>query len=139
MERAERKKKAKEAREAFRGLLEEAHLKGRSIYVDFAESKWAKVPPLSVPSRVEWSEELVQDERFKKVEKGKEREVLFREFVDEIRLKEKEAKVAAREKVGTINGSQWEAKAGLGQHKPATMISPQTLHYSKCPQFHLHN
>ncbi|VDN41532.1 unnamed protein product [Gongylonema pulchrum] len=80
IERAERKRRAKEARENFRNLLEEAKLHGRSSFTTFA-SKWGK------------------DNRFKGVEKMREKEEIFNEYVQELDKKEKEERKEKKEKL----------------------------------------
>uniref|UniRef100_A0A915KH10 Transcription elongation regulator 1 n=1 Tax=Romanomermis culicivorax TaxID=13658 RepID=A0A915KH10_ROMCU len=78
-ERAERKKKMKEAKENFRRLLEDADLHGKSSFSDFS-SKFGK------------------DLRFKLVEKSKDRESMFDDFVSDLRKKEREERAAMKEK-----------------------------------------
>ncbi|VDN13596.1 unnamed protein product [Dibothriocephalus latus] len=78
-ERREKKNKLKEKRERFTELLQEANLSSKSSFSDFS-SKYAK------------------DERFKGIEKMRERESLFQEFVSDLRLREKE-KHSQKEKV----------------------------------------
>ncbi|VDL92502.1 unnamed protein product [Schistocephalus solidus] len=70
-ERREKKNKLKEKRERFTELLQEANLSSKSSFSDFS-SKYAK------------------DERFKGIEKMRERESLFQEFLSDLRLREKE-------------------------------------------------
>nr|XP_022904284.1 transcription elongation regulator 1 [Onthophagus taurus] len=79
-ERREKRNKLRERKEAFRKLLNEAHLHGKSSFSDFAQ-KYAK------------------DERFKGVEKMRERESLFNEYLIEVRRREKEEKSQRREQV----------------------------------------
>ncbi|KAF7285403.1 hypothetical protein GWI33_010656 [Rhynchophorus ferrugineus] len=79
-ERREKRNKLREKKDAFRKLLGEAHLHGKSSFSDFAQ-KYAK------------------DERFKGVEKMRERESLFNEFLIEVRKKEKEEKFQKREAI----------------------------------------
>lgn len=79
-ERREKRNKLREKKDAFRKLLSEAHLHGKSSFSDFAQ-KYAK------------------DERFKGVEKMRERESLFNEYLIEVRKKEKEEKNQRREQV----------------------------------------
>uniref|UniRef100_A0AAF5CW42 Transcription elongation regulator 1 n=1 Tax=Strongyloides stercoralis TaxID=6248 RepID=A0AAF5CW42_STRER len=73
IERIERKKKHKEAVEQFETLLEEAKLTHKSLYPTFA-AKYSK------------------DERFKKIEKTREREEIFNNWVKSIANQEKEEK-----------------------------------------------
>jgi transcription elongation regulator 1 len=79
-ERAEKKKRAREAKDAFGTLLVEAKLTGKSSYREF-DKKWGK------------------DARFKAVEKSRDRESMFDDFIDEQRKKEKAEKTERREKV----------------------------------------
>ncbi|KRT84883.1 hypothetical protein AMK59_601 [Oryctes borbonicus] len=79
-ERREKRNKLRERKDAFRKLLTEAHLHGKSSFSDFAQ-KYAK------------------DERFKGVEKMRERESLFNEYLIEVRRREKEEKSQRREQV----------------------------------------
>uniref|UniRef100_A0A0N5AB53 Transcription elongation regulator 1 n=1 Tax=Syphacia muris TaxID=451379 RepID=A0A0N5AB53_9BILA len=80
IERAEKKKRAKEARENFKQLLEEAKLHGRSYFTSFA-SKYGK------------------DSRFKGVEKMREKEDIFNDYVQELHKKEKEERKERKEKL----------------------------------------
>ncbi|VDM45151.1 unnamed protein product [Toxocara canis] len=80
VERAEKKRKTKEARDNFKSLLEEAKLHGRSSFSSFA-SKWGK------------------DSRFKGVEKMREKEDIFNEYVQELYKKEKEERKEKKEKM----------------------------------------
>ncbi|XP_050311211.1 transcription elongation regulator 1 [Anthonomus grandis grandis] len=79
-ERREKRNKLREKKDAFKKLLTESHLHGKSSFSDFAQ-KYAK------------------DERFKGVDKMRERESLFNEFLIEVRRKEKEEKFQKREAV----------------------------------------
>ncbi|KAL1508885.1 hypothetical protein ABEB36_003707 [Hypothenemus hampei] len=79
-ERREKRNKLREKKEAFKKLLTESHLHGKSSFSDFAQ-KYAK------------------DERFKGVDKMRERESLFNEYLIEVRRKEKEEKFQKRETV----------------------------------------
>merc|ERR1712083_574145 len=72
-ERKEKKQKAKERKDAFKNLMEEALVNGRTSYSDF-------------------SREHGKDERYKAIEKSRERESQFNEFQIEVRRKEKEEK-----------------------------------------------
>ncbi|KAM3718515.1 Transcription elongation regulator [Dirofilaria immitis] len=80
IERAEKKRRAKEARENFKNLLEDAKLHGRSSFSSFA-SKWGK------------------DSRFKGVEKMRDKEDIFNEYVQELEKKEKEERKERKEKI----------------------------------------
>uniref|UniRef100_A0A914VS59 Transcription elongation regulator 1 n=2 Tax=Plectus sambesii TaxID=2011161 RepID=A0A914VS59_9BILA len=79
VERAERKKKAREAKDGFKALLEDSKLHGKSSFSDFA-SKYGK------------------DARFKAIEKMRERETLFTDYVSELRKAEKEERRLQKEK-----------------------------------------
>jgi transcription elongation regulator 1 len=79
-ERREKRNKLREKKDAFRKLLSESHLHGKSSFSDFAQ-KFAK------------------DERFKGVEKMRERESLFNEYLIEVRKREKEEKNQRREQL----------------------------------------
>ncbi|PAV72171.1 hypothetical protein WR25_00020 isoform B [Diploscapter pachys] len=100
VERAEKKKKAKESKNKFMELLKEAELHGRSSFSSFA-SKYAK------------------DSRFKNVDKTRDREDMFNDFVGDLYKKEKEEKKMKKEKAkkdflgllgeqhGLTNKSKW--------------------------------
>ncbi|XP_017786660.1 PREDICTED: transcription elongation regulator 1 isoform X2 [Nicrophorus vespilloides] len=79
-ERREKRNKLRERKDAFRKLLSESHLHGKSSFSEFAQ-KYAK------------------DERFKGVEKMRERESLFNEYLIDVRRREKEEKSQRREQV----------------------------------------
>ena len=79
-ERREKKNKLKEKKDDFRRLLEEAGLNGKSSFTEFA-AKFSK------------------DDRYRNIEKMRDRESLFDEYLLEVRRKEKEEKQAKREKV----------------------------------------
>ena len=78
-ERREKHRKLKEKKETFRQLLEDAKLHGKSSFSEFA-AKYAK------------------DDRFKGIEKMREREAYFSDFCSDLRRKEKEEKSLQREK-----------------------------------------
>ncbi|KAK6733078.1 hypothetical protein RB195_017067 [Necator americanus] len=78
-ERAEKKRRMKEAKEKFQELLKEAELHGKSSFSSFG-SKFGKDP------------------RFKAVEKMRDREDLFNEYVGELHKKEKEERREKKEK-----------------------------------------
>ncbi|VVC37261.1 Hypothetical protein CINCED_3A007955 [Cinara cedri] len=77
-ERQEKRNKMKMRREAFRILMEEANLSTKTSYSEFS-SKNSK------------------DERYKNIEKSREREGLFNEYMVELRKQEKEEKALRRE------------------------------------------
>merc|ERR1712099_192978 len=78
-ERREKRNRMKEKKDAFKKILEEAKLSSKSGFSDFANKNG-------------------KDERFKGVEKMRERESLFNEHLSELRRKEKEDRIA-REKL----------------------------------------
>lgn len=94
-ERREKRNKLKERKDEFRKLLEEAGLNGKSSFSDFA-AKYSK------------------DDRFRNVEKMRERESLFDEFLLEVRRREKEEKAAKREQVSFSIFTCGENYEGLG-------------------------
>uniref|UniRef100_A0A7E4VE57 Transcription elongation regulator 1 n=1 Tax=Panagrellus redivivus TaxID=6233 RepID=A0A7E4VE57_PANRE len=77
-ERAEKKARAKVAKEQYLELLKDAGLDGKSSFSSFV-NKFGK------------------DERFKAVEKNRDREDFFKDFVDDLYQKEKEEKKRAKE------------------------------------------
>lgn len=79
-ERKEKKNKMKMKREEYRSLLEAVNLHGKSSFSEFAQ-KYGK------------------DDRFKVIEKIRERESLFNEFIVEVRKREKEDKQNRREQI----------------------------------------
>ncbi|XP_064599903.1 transcription elongation regulator 1-like isoform X2 [Liolophura sinensis] len=79
-ERREKHRKLKEKKEAFRQLLDDAKLHGKSSFSDFA-AKYGK------------------DDRFKGIEKMRERESIFSDYVSDLRRKEKEEKSSQKEKL----------------------------------------
>ncbi|EGT55782.1 CBN-TCER-1 protein [Caenorhabditis brenneri] len=93
-ERAEKRKKAKEAKEEFQKLLAEAELNGRSSFSSFT-SKFGK------------------DSRFKAVERSRDREDAFNDFVGELHKKEKEEKRAKKEKLKAAFVKLLEEQTGL--------------------------
>jgi len=79
-ERREKRNKLREKKDAFRALMEDAKMHGKSSFNDFA-NKYAK------------------DERFKGIDKLRERETLFLDFVGDLRKKEKEERSNQKEKL----------------------------------------
>ncbi|XP_059155432.1 transcription elongation regulator 1-like isoform X2 [Physella acuta] len=79
-ERREKHRRIKEKKEAFKQLMEESKLHGKSSFSDFA-SKYGK------------------DERFKGIDKMRERESMFLDFVSDLRKREKEEKSVLKEKL----------------------------------------
>ena len=84
-ERREKRNKLKERKDDFRQLLESASLTGKSTFTEFC-SKFSK------------------EDRFKNIEKMRERESLFDEYLLDVRRKEKEEKQAKREQVCGVTG-----------------------------------
>ena len=76
-ERKEKKAKAKERKDAFRALCEEKNVT--------AKTSWS-----------EFSREVAKDERFKAIDKSRDRESLFNELQSEIRKKERDEKEERR-------------------------------------------
>ncbi|CAH8858330.1 unnamed protein product [Trichobilharzia szidati] len=79
-ERREKKSKLKEKKEKFIELMDEAGLNSKSSYSDFA-AKYSK------------------DDRFKGIEKSRDREAMFQDYLAELRKREKEDKHREKEKV----------------------------------------
>uniref|UniRef100_A0A1B0CG15 Putative transcription elongation regulator 1 isoform x1 rhagoletis zephyria n=1 Tax=Lutzomyia longipalpis TaxID=7200 RepID=A0A1B0CG15_LUTLO len=79
-ERREKRNKMRQKREDFRALMESANLHGKSSFTDFVQ-RFAK------------------DDRFKAIEKVREREGLFNEFIVDLRKREKEDKIFKKEQV----------------------------------------
>ncbi|XP_045781405.1 transcription elongation regulator 1-like isoform X2 [Maniola jurtina] len=77
-ERKEKKNRIQLKKQAFRTLMEEAKLHSKSSFTDFS-SKFGR------------------DERFKNIEKMRDRETYFNEYIVEVRKKEKEEKDKKRE------------------------------------------
>ena len=84
IERAEKKAKAKVAKEKYMELLQEAELDGKSKFASFS-TKYGK------------------DERYKDVEKHRDREDFFNDYVNELYQKEKVEKQKVKEEVSNIN------------------------------------
>merc|ERR1712226_924797 len=79
-ERREKRNRMKEKKDAFKKLVEDAKLTTKSGFSDFA-NKYGK------------------DEKFKGVEKMRERESLFNEHLSELRKKEKEDRIAKEKQI----------------------------------------
>jgi len=79
-ERKERKAKSKEVKENFRELLEEVDITSRTSYSEF-------------------SREHGKDSRYKGVEKSRDREDIFKDYLVELRKREKEDKEEKRKSV----------------------------------------
>merc|ERR1719461_1152351 len=76
-ERKEKKAKAKERKDAFRALCEEKNVSARTSWSEF-------------------SREVAKDERFKAIDKSRERENLFNEYQSEMRKKDQDEKEERR-------------------------------------------
>merc|ERR1719211_144277 len=96
-ERKEKKQKAKERRDAFRSLMEEGAVNGRTSYSDF-------------------SREHGKDERYKNIEKSRERENLFNEYQIEVRRKEKEEKEEKRKQTKKDFKALLKEAEGIDRH-----------------------
>ncbi|XP_047542008.1 transcription elongation regulator 1 isoform X2 [Vanessa atalanta] len=81
-ERKEKKNRLQQKKQAFRLLMEEAKLHSKSSFMDFS-SKYSR------------------DERFKNIEKMRDRETYFNDYIAEVRKKEKEDKDRKREQAKT--------------------------------------
>ncbi|VDO03304.1 unnamed protein product [Rodentolepis nana] len=81
VERTEKKHKMREKKDKFNELLATANLNSKSSYSDFS-SKYGR------------------DERFKGIEKSRERESLFQAFISDLRRKEKD-KTSSKDKLKT--------------------------------------
>ncbi|CAH8542811.1 unnamed protein product [Heterobilharzia americana] len=79
-ERREKKSKLKEKKEKFVELMDEAGLNSKSSFGDFA-AKYSK------------------DDRFKGIEKSRDREAMFQDYLVDLRKREKEDKHREKEKV----------------------------------------
>lgn len=104
-ERREKRNKMKERKEQFQKLLEEAGLHGKYVYIStllsiFVEKMVSyEFSLLFRSSFSDFAQKHGRDERFKNVEKMRERESLFNEYLLEVRKREKEEKTAKREQV----------------------------------------
>jgi transcription elongation regulator 1 len=83
-ERREKRQRYKQHRDDYRQLLEEAELSPKASFGDFAQRHG-------------------KDDRFKRIEKLRDRENYFNDFISELRKREKEEKAAQREKVICIS------------------------------------
>lgn len=79
-ERKEKRQKQKLYREQFRKLLEDSNLTSRSTYYDFSQ-KYGK------------------DTRFRNIERSRDRESYFNEFISDLKKREREDKEKSKEKV----------------------------------------
>ncbi|CAG5125745.1 unnamed protein product [Candidula unifasciata] len=79
-ERREKHRRIKEKKESFRQLLEESKLNGKMSFSDFA-AKYGK------------------DERFRGIDKMRDRESMFLDYISELRKREKEEKSVLKERL----------------------------------------
>ena len=79
-ERREKRQRIRQQKEDFRKLVEEAGLGPKASFGEFAQT-------------------YGRDERFRSIEKMRERESIFNDFISDLRKKEREEKAANREKV----------------------------------------
>merc|ERR1740124_1704541 len=96
-ERKEKKAKAKERRDAFRTLCEEVGVGGRTSWNEF-------------------SRENGKDERFKAIDKSRDRESLFNEYQMEVRKKEKEEKEEKRKQIKKDFKALLRGTEGIDRH-----------------------
>merc|ERR1719357_314462 len=96
-ERKEKKAKAKERRDAFRTLCEEVGVGGRTSWSEF-------------------SRENGKDERFKSIDKSRDRESLFNEYQLEVRKKEKEEKEEKRKQIKKDFKALLRETEGIDRH-----------------------
>merc|ERR1719445_64323 len=96
-ERKEKKAKAKERRDAFRTLCEEVGVGGRTSWSEF-------------------SRENGKDERFKAIDKSRDRESLFNEYQMEVRKKEKEEKEEKRKQIKKDFKALLKETEGIDRH-----------------------
>ncbi|GIX95506.1 transcription elongation regulator 1 [Caerostris extrusa] len=78
-ERNEKRRRMREYKDIFKKLLEEASLTSKSSFSDFAQ-RYGK------------------DERFKAIEKMREKEIVFNDYLQDLRRKEREERSSQREK-----------------------------------------
>uniref|UniRef100_A0A182JI23 Transcription elongation regulator 1 n=1 Tax=Anopheles atroparvus TaxID=41427 RepID=A0A182JI23_ANOAO len=102
-ERREKRNKMRQKREDFRALMESAHLHGKSSFSEFAQ-KYGK------------------DERFKVIEKIRERESLFNEFIVEVRKREKEEKQNRKEQIRKDFLAMLRERSDINRHTRLTDI-----------------
>merc|ERR1712050_70279 len=96
-ERKEKKAKAKERRDAFRTLCEEVGVGGRTSWSEF-------------------NRENGKDERFKAIDKSRDRESLFNEYQMEVRKKEKEEKEEKRKQIKKDFKALLRETEGIDRH-----------------------
>ncbi|KAH8277525.1 hypothetical protein KR026_012438, partial [Drosophila bipectinata] len=79
-ERKEKRNKMRQKRDDFRSLMEEARLHGKSSFSEFSQKN-------------------AKEERYRAIEKVRERESLFNEYIVEVRRREKEDKQMKKEQI----------------------------------------
>ena len=106
-ERREKRNRMKEKKDDFRRLMEDARLNGKygaSLCIILAEFELTTVSFSHKRSTFsDFAHKYGKDERFRGVEKTRERESLFNEFILEVRRREKDERDAQREKVRPIS------------------------------------
>ena len=80
VEREERRKQYKKIRDDFRKLLEESKITTKTSFSSFSQANR-------------------DDDRYKKIQKIRERETLFNDYINELRKKERDEKNSKKEKV----------------------------------------
>ncbi|XP_052872661.1 transcription elongation regulator 1 [Anopheles cruzii] len=96
-ERREKRNKMRQKRDDFRALMESAHLHGKSSFSEFAQ-KYGK------------------DDRFKVIEKIRERESLFNEFIVEVRKREKEEKQNRKDQIRKDFQTMLRERSDINRH-----------------------
>ncbi|KAF6779071.1 hypothetical protein AHF37_00934 [Paragonimus kellicotti] len=109
-ERREKKNKLKERKEKFVELLQEAGLTSTSSFNEFS-AKYAK------------------DERFKGIEKSREREAMFQDMLAEVRKREKDEKHREKEKVlkHLTFGIRQETESSVIGYQPSDSVQRVAL------------
>lgn len=82
VEREERRKQYKKIRDDFRKMLEESKITTKTSFSSFSQGNR-------------------DDDRYKKIEKIRERETLFNDYINELRKKERDEKNSKKEKVSS--------------------------------------
>ncbi|XP_030563742.1 transcription elongation regulator 1 isoform X2 [Drosophila novamexicana] len=103
-ERKEKRNKMRQKRDDFRKLMEEAKLHGKSSFSEFSQRN-------------------AKEERYRAIEKVRERESLFNEFIVEVRRREKEDKQLRKEQI----------RANRLQHKSTHQMQTPNSHTAVDP------
>lgn len=102
-ERREKRNKMRQKRDDFRSLMEAANLHGKYVQrtVEFIESRLWKLTVFARyrSSFSDFAQKFSKDERFKGIEKMRDRESLFNEYILEVRRREKDEKIQKKEMV----------------------------------------